>query len=103
MYFHGSQSPCLWLCSSRVDFIVVPPHEWALALLYFSGSGIFNRSMRLMARKNSMGLNQRHFAVGVKRKGEAKLIKGYVVPCVTEEDVFALLGIEYQPVHLRNA
>eukprot|EP00730_Choanoeca_flexa_P015273 TRINITY_DN6976_c0_g1_i1.p1 TRINITY_DN6976_c0_g1~~TRINITY_DN6976_c0_g1_i1.p1 ORF type:complete len:598 (+),score=102.79 TRINITY_DN6976_c0_g1_i1:59-1852(+) len=87
----------------RVDFIVVPPHEWALALLYFSGSGIFNRSMRLMARKNNMGLNQRHLAVGVKRKGETKLNKGYVVPCMTEEDVFAILGIEYQPCHLRNA
>lgn len=42
----------------RMDLIVVPYAEIACALLYFTGSGIFNRSMRLLARKKGMSLSQ---------------------------------------------
>ncbi|EDQ84553.1 uncharacterized protein MONBRDRAFT_39216 [Monosiga brevicollis MX1] len=90
----------------RVDFIVLPPHEWACAALYFAGSGTFNRSMRLLARKANWSLNQRHLMVAVKRDREdanTKTFAGFVVPCLDEYDIFAWLGIEYQPPHLRNA
>ena len=37
----------------RLDVIVVPYSEWACSLLYFTGSGYFNRSMRLYAHKKA--------------------------------------------------
>lgn len=35
----------------RIDMKVYPAAEYAFALLYFTGSGYFNRSMRLFAEK----------------------------------------------------
>ena len=43
----------------RIDILVVPNAEWGAALLYFTGNDIFNRSMRLLARRSGGSLNQR--------------------------------------------
>ncbi len=42
----------------RIDIIVIPWCEWACAVLYFTGSEAFNRSMRLLAQKMGMHLSQ---------------------------------------------
>jgi DNA polymerase/3'-5' exonuclease PolX len=42
----------------RLDLIFVPRHEWACSLLYFTGSDVFNRSIRLRARNMGMNLSQ---------------------------------------------
>ena len=42
----------------RIDLVFVPPGEWATALLYFTGSDLFNRAMRLRADKLGMSLSQ---------------------------------------------
>ena len=33
----------------RIDILAVPADEWACAVTYFTGSGMFNRKMRLHA------------------------------------------------------
>ena len=42
----------------RIDIIIVPYDEKACALLYFTGSAHFNRSMRLLAMKKGMSLTE---------------------------------------------
>ncbi|EDV22685.1 uncharacterized protein TRIADDRAFT_28268, partial [Trichoplax adhaerens] len=84
----------------RLDIIVVPYREWACSLLYFTGSGHFNRSMRLLARKKRMHLSEHAISVGVLRKvtacsGNQKLTRGTPVPTKCEADIFALLGLDY--------
>ncbi|KAI0817950.1 hypothetical protein GGR55DRAFT_694148 [Xylaria sp. FL0064] len=41
----------------RIDFLLVPETEMGAALIYFTGNDLFNRSMRLLARKKKMKLN----------------------------------------------
>ena len=43
----------------RLDLLFVPWKERGAALIYFTGNDIFNRSLRLLASKKGMGLNQR--------------------------------------------
>lgn len=43
----------------RIEFLMVPYNEMGAALIYFTGNDIFNRSMRLLASKKGMRLNQR--------------------------------------------
>lgn len=51
----------------RIDFLVAPWDERGATLLYFTGSDIFNRSMRLLASKKGYGLNQRGLFKNVMR------------------------------------
>jgi DNA polymerase lambda len=90
----------------RIDLIVVPYNEWACAILYFTGSGHYNRSMRLLARKSGMSLSQHSLNTGVIRHpkhAEVKLSDGQPLVTQTEEDVFRLLGLSYRPPCDRDA
>lgn len=75
----------------RIDLRCYPLNEWPCALLYFTGSGHFNRSMRLWARKNGYQLSDHYI---VKRYTEDLL--GDPIPVRTEEDVFNILGLDYK-------
>jgi len=67
----------------RIDFLIVPEAEIGAALIYFTGDDIFNRSLRLLASKKGMRLNQRGLFKDVMRgKGrehlnDGTLIEGY--------------------------
>lgn len=69
----------------QVDVIVVPPTEYAAALVYFTGSKQFNVCLRGRAKRMGMRLNQ----MGLFRHN------GSVIPAATEQDIFAALGLEY--------
>ena len=51
----------------RIDIIVVPYDEYACALVYFTGSAHFNRSLRHLAKKMGMSLSEHSLNKGVVR------------------------------------
>ena len=83
----------------RLDIIVVPPTEKATALLYFTGSAHFNRSMRLLASKMGMSLSEHSLRTNILRGGKGnkeKLNQGCILPTPCEESVFQHLGLPYR-------
>lgn len=80
----------------RLDIIVVPYNEWACALVYFTGSDYFNRSARLLAKKNGMSLSEKSLNTGVIRQGGEKVFEGTPLPVFSEKDIFKYLGLEYR-------
>lgn len=86
----------------RMDFLLVPEEEMGAALIYFTGNDIFNRSIRLLARKMGMRLNQRGLYKDVKRgrQGE-KLNEGVLVEGRSEKKIFEVLGVPWREPHER--
>jgi DNA polymerase lambda len=82
----------------RIDFQIIDVESWPFALLYFTGSDHFNRSMRLWARKNGFSLSERSLT---KRLGGD--LKSTPIPGIhSEEDIFTALGLKYLPPEQRN-
>ena len=79
----------------RVDILVVPDDELASALLYFTGSDYFNRSMRLAAQKKGFALNEHGIFKNVSRHKREKLNYGEKIPTKTEKEIFDVLGMDY--------
>jgi DNA polymerase IV len=86
----------------RMDLLLVPEEEMGAALLYFTGNDIFNRSIRLLARKKNMRLNQKGLYKDVKRgrRGE-KLNEGVLVEGRSEKKIFEVLGVPWREPHER--
>lgn len=102
----------------RIDFLLVPETQMGGALIYFTGDDVFNRSMRLLASKKGMRLNQRGLfrdpdpgggrrwsgtgtaaAGGGLRKppvGEELLLEGR-----DERRIFEMLGVRWREPHER--
>lgn len=76
----------------RVDFLYTNPEEFPFAILYFTGSKIFNTVMRHVALEKGFTMNEH----GI-HKMEAKN-KGEKVNHVfhSEKDIFDFLGLEYK-------
>jgi len=86
----------------RMDFLLVPEEEMGAALIYFTGNDIFNRSMRLLARKKGMRLNQKGLYKDVKRGGRGeKLNEGVLVEGRSERRIFEVLGVPWREPHER--
>lgn len=82
----------------RIDFLLVPEEELGAALLYFTGNDLFNRSMRLLASKKGMRLNQRGLYKDVLRDyGREKLSEGTLVEGRDERKIFEALGVPWRP------
>ncbi|KAF7719400.1 Uncharacterized protein PECH_004895 [Penicillium ucsense] len=86
----------------RLDLLFVPGEEFGAALLYFTGNDIFNRSLRLLARKKGMCLNQRGLFTDVMRRGPAKVNKGRLLEGRDERRIFELLGVPWRAPEQRN-
>ncbi|XP_014693131.1 DNA polymerase lambda [Equus asinus] len=102
---NGQQQKYLGVCQlpgpgrrhRRLDIIVVPYSEFACALLYFTGSAHFNRSMRALAKTKGMSLSEHALSTAVVRNTQGlKVASGRVLPTPTEKDVFRLLGLPYR-------
>ncbi|KAK4697830.1 DNA polymerase IV, partial [Lecanoromycetidae sp. Uapishka_2] len=82
----------------RIDFLLVPWDEIGAALIYFTGNDIFNRSIRLLASKKEMRLNQRGLWKDVIRGEKRKRItQGSLVEGKDEKKIFELLGVPWRP------
>ncbi|KAK6495283.1 hypothetical protein TWF481_003310 [Arthrobotrys musiformis] len=82
----------------RIDFLVVPGEEIGAAFLYFTGNDVFNRSMRLLASRKGMRLNQRGLWKDVMRgNNREKLSEGTLVESRDEKRIFEILGVPYRP------
>lgn len=81
----------------RLDLLLVPENEMGAALIYFTGNDIFNRSMRLLARKKGVRLNQRGLYKDVARgKGGEKMGEGVLVEGADERRIFEVLGVPWR-------
>ena len=74
----------------RIDIRLIPTTCYSAALLYFTGSGEFNKNMRTYALKNGYTINE----YGI-YKLKADKTKGLKIKCDLEEDIFNLLKIDY--------
>lgn len=71
----------------RIDIRMVTPDAWACALLYFTGSWQFNKAMRLHAIQMGYLLNEYGLY--------SALLNMFYLYTYSEEEVFALLELEY--------
>ena len=76
----------------RVDFLYTPPDEFAFALLYFTGSKIFNTVQRQRALKMGYSLNE-HGLYQMEQGQKGAKIKG---DFPTEKSIFAVLNMAYK-------
>ncbi|KAI0402804.1 hypothetical protein F4802DRAFT_599763 [Xylaria palmicola] len=73
----------------RVDFLLAPAAELGAALVYFTGNDLFNRSLRLLARRRGMRLNQRALSGAGVHEGR------------DERKIFEILGVQWREPHER--
>ncbi|KIW46453.1 uncharacterized protein PV06_02124 [Exophiala oligosperma] len=80
----------------RIDLLFVPWAELGAALIYFTGDDIFNRSIRLLASKKNMRLNQHGLYKDVLRgRGRQRITKGRLVEGQDEKRIFDILGVPF--------
>jgi NAD-dependent DNA ligase len=78
--------------SRRVDFLYTTPEEFPFAILYFTGSKIFNTVMRHEALAKELTMNEHGlYSLVGKKKGEKV---DHIFR--TEKDIFDYLGLEYK-------
>ena len=76
----------------RIDFLYAPPDEFAFAILYFTGSKIFNTVMRQYGLNKGYTFNEHGiYRLENKKKG-AKVEKEFK----TEKDIFDFLGLQFK-------
>jgi DNA polymerase (family 10) len=82
----------------QCDLRVVSDAEFPFALAYFTGSKEHNIVMRQRAIQRGLRLNEYGLFKSKEETRDAKLL----VPCKTEEDIFAKLDLVFVPPELRE-
>jgi len=76
----------------RIDFLYSPPDEFPFAILYFTGSKIFNTVMRQEGLNKGYTFNEHGiYKMENKKKGE-KIDKKFT----SEKDIFDFLGLQFK-------
>ncbi len=100
---HGpTKSSVLLESGVAVDLRVVGDQEFPCALHHFTGSKEHNVAMRQRAIAQGKKLSEWglfEIASGKKKTADEE---GKLIPCRTEEDIFAALGLKYIPPELRE-
>jgi DNA polymerase/3'-5' exonuclease PolX len=85
----------------RLDIKIYQRQYYPFALLYFTGSAYFNRSMRLFASKVGYNLSDLGlYKVYGYRK--TKVPTGVSIKCNSEEEIFKALGLDYKAPNERD-
>jgi DNA polymerase lambda len=85
----------------RIDLKFYPRQNFAWALMHFTGSASFNRSLRLFAKKKGFRMSDEGYFSAVRVHGET--VHGTLsAVCYTEADIFALFGIDYKAPEERD-
>jgi len=74
----------------RLDLLLFPPEDYACALLHFTGSGGFNKQMRLHALEKGFTLNEKGLFRGTAQDKKER------VAVRTERDVFDAIGFAWR-------
>lgn len=83
----------------RVDFLYSPPDEFAFAILYFTGSKVFNTVMRQYALDKGYTFNE-HGIYYLKDKKKGVKVQSHFG---SEKDIFDFLGLQFKtPVERRD-
>lgn len=82
----------------QADLRVVSDAEYPFALAYFTGSKEHNIVMRQRAIQRGLRLNE----YGLFRSAEETRDPNLLEPCLTEEEIFARLGLAFVPPELRE-
>jgi DNA ligase (NAD+) len=83
----------------RVDFLYTTPEEFPFAILYFTGSKIFNTVMRQYALNKGYTFNEHYIYHLENKKKGAKVSKDFK----TEKDIFDFLGLQFKtPIERRD-
>ena len=75
----------------RIDIRFIPKEALGAALLYFTGSGEFNKNMRTFAITKGYTINE----YGIYKLDKDKKTKKEKINTITEEDIFNVLDLEY--------
>ena len=89
----------------RLDLKTCLPDEFAYALLSFTGSAYFNRSLRSLVKTMGYSLSEHGLtaAVADRPPGPLRPIDFLnLVPATTEQDIFAALGLDWVPPEKRS-
>jgi DNA polymerase/3'-5' exonuclease PolX len=87
----------------RIDIKYYHRSSLPFALLYFTGSDHFNRSMRYYAKKCcSLSLTDTRLVEDTGRRDADDRKIGREVPCDSEREIFAALGLVYRDPEQRN-
>ncbi|CAI9723488.1 DNA polymerase beta-like [Octopus vulgaris] len=81
----------------RFDLRLIPHDQYYCALLYFTGSDMFNKDMRGRALENGFTLNE----YCIRPMGSTG-IPGESLPVTSEEDIFDYIGMRFKKPSERN-
>lgn len=82
----------------RIDIRLLPHDQYYCALLYFTGSDMFNKNMRGVALEKGFTLNE----YTIRPLGSTG-VPGEPLPVTSEEDIFDYLDMVYKKPSERNA
>ena len=77
----------------RIDIRFIPYQSKGAAMLYFTGSGEFNKTMRSIALKKGYTINE--YGIYTTKKEGKKQVKNEIVPTSNEKDIFDIVGMDY--------
>ncbi|KPI92718.1 DNA polymerase beta [Papilio xuthus] len=85
------------LPARRLDIRLIPCEQYHCAVLYFTGSDVFNKTMRTHALEKGFTLNEYYL-----RPMGSTGVPGEPVPIASEEDIFDYIEYPYKKPEERN-